>query len=260
MNYGRETLELDRGKAEIIKFQMNEQNSLTRQNMEELQDILKEIQENDQIKGVILTSDNPKFFCNGLDGDTLLSTSGEELLGHVGGICILFGHLLRFDKPLITEVTGHAMGGGAVITSASDYRYMLSTGCRIAFTEVLVGLPLPAMFVSRIQETVNPIKVTEICLEAANYKGKEAKEVGMIDDVAETKEELRKFSIKKLDTLFRLPIIAVRQTKQNVNKRSLFRYEEYLEETKKSFQAPGVIENLREGMLAVKERRRPNFK
>ena len=77
MNYARETLQLDKGNAEVIKFQTNDQNSLTKENMEELQNILIDIQSNDKIKGVILTSDNPKFFCNGLDGDTLLSTTGD---------------------------------------------------------------------------------------------------------------------------------------------------------------------------------------
>ena len=78
--------------------------------------------------------------------------------------------MLRFDKPLVAEVTGHAMGGGDVMTSACDYRYMLSTGCRISFTEIGFGLPLPGMFVYKLQQSINLTNLNEICLEAAAYK------------------------------------------------------------------------------------------
>ena len=38
-------------------------------------------------------------------------------------------------------------------------------------------------------------------LEAAAYKGPEAKAVGMIDDIGATREDLRKFSTKKSELL-----------------------------------------------------------
>ncbi|MCE9500746.1 MAG: enoyl-CoA hydratase/isomerase family protein [Leptospira sp.] len=259
MNFKRETLNLNNGKAELINIQTGPENTLTKENLKEFEEILAEIKKNDSIKGAIISSENPKFFCNGLDGDTLLSKQGDELLQQVLSICKFFKPLLQFDKPLVTEVTGHAMGGGAVITMASDYKYMLDSGCRISFSEVLVGLPLPAIFVYRIQECVHPTKINEICMEATAYKGKEAKEVGMIDEVASTREDLRKLSTKKLDSIFRLPLIGVRLTKQNINRKSLFEFDENLKETGNLINNPGILANLKEGMLAVKEKRRPVF-
>ena len=50
------------------------------------------------------------------------------------------------------------MGGGAVMTMASDYKYMLSTGCRISFTEIGFGLPLPGMFVYKLQQSIHLTK------------------------------------------------------------------------------------------------------
>lgn len=260
MNYKRELLSLNNGTAEIITIQTNSQNSLTPQNMTELGDILEEIQKNDAVKGVVITSDNPKFFCNGLDAETLLSTPPEDLIEAVGGICILFGRMLRFDKPIVTEVTGHAMGGGAVITIASDYKYMLETGCRIGFTEVMVGLPLPGMFVYKIQDVINPIKVAEVCLEAGTYKGKEAKEIGMIDEIAKTKEELRQLTLRKLENVFRFPLSALRYTKENVNRRALHEFDLHLHNSKSWLEIPVVKENLLESMRALMEKRRPVLK
>ena len=260
MNYKREILSLNNGKAEVITIQTNSQNSLTPQNMQELGDILEEIQKEDSIKGVVITSENPKFFCNGLDAETLLSTPSEELVEAVGGICILFGRMLRFDKPVVTEVTGHAMGGGAVITIVSDYKYMLESGCRIGFTEVMVGLPLPGMFVYKIQDVIHPTKISEVCLESGTYKGKEAKEIGLIDEVAKTKEELRNLTLRKLENVFRFPLTALRYTKQNINRRALVDFELHLQNSKSWLEIPVVRDNLLEAMKALLEKRRAILK
>ncbi|HMY66285.1 MAG TPA: enoyl-CoA hydratase/isomerase family protein [Leptospiraceae bacterium] len=260
MNYKIEEIRVSGGTANLINFQTNDQNSLTRANMKELGDILDEIKKNDQIKAVVFSSENPKFFCNGLDAETLLNTSREELPEAVGGIVLLFGRILQFDKPIITEVTGHAMGGGAVITTAGDYKYMLNSGCRIGFTEVMVGLPLPGMFVTRVMELVPPGKVREVCLEASTYKGKEAKEVGLIDETADDREGLRKLTMKKLETLLRLPMSGVRYTKQNINRKSLFEFEAHMKNSLDWMHISVVSENLLEAMRALKEKRRPNLK
>jgi enoyl-CoA hydratase/carnithine racemase len=257
MNYKRTLLPIGNSNAEIISFQTNDQNSLTKDNMTELGDILDEIKANDSVKGIIFTTDNPKFFSNGLDGETLLRTPREHLTEAVGGICILFGRILSFNKPIVTEVVGHAMGGGAVITTASDYKLMLDGGCRIAFTEVMVGLPLPGMFVNRIQELVKPEYINAVCLEATTFKGKEAKQVGLIDEIAVTREELRSIAIKKLESVFRFPITAIRSTKENMNRRTFRDFDFYLKEAAGWLDNPVIANNLLEAMKALSEKRRP---
>ena len=259
MYFKREAVNLTGGKAEIITIQTNEQNSLTLPSMHELASILKEIKEDNSYKGVILTSENPKFFSNGLDAETLINTPEDQLVEAVGGICILFGEMLRFDKPMVAEVTGHAMGGGAVMTMACDYKYMLSTGCRISFTEIGFGLPLPGMFVNKIQQSVNPTKVNEICMEAAAYKGPEAKEVGMIDEIAATKEELRTLSRKRLESVFKFPLSAVRFTKENINRNALKEFDLHLKNSRDWLHVSEIKYNMLEAMKSLKEKRRPVF-
>ncbi|TGM87601.1 enoyl-CoA hydratase/isomerase family protein [Leptospira bouyouniensis] len=259
MNYKREVIDLPNGKGEIIRFQMNEQNSLTGQNMRDLGEILNEIKEDPTKKGVILGTDNPKFFCNGLDAENLLATPKNKLIEEVGGIVILFGELVKFDKPLITEVTGYAMGGGAVITVASDYKYMLDGKCRIGFTEVNVGLPLPGSFIDRIKMCVEPRYWAEVCLEGTIYKAPEAKKIGLIDEIASTPEEVRKLSVKKLEALSKIPSSALRSTKNTLNAALIRNLEQYKIDTTKSFEQPGVVDNLLEAMTALKEKRRPVF-
>jgi len=259
MNYKRQEIELFKGKGEIISIQTNEQNSLTGSNMRELGEILKEIQNDPTKKGAILTSENEKFFCNGLDAENLLNTPKEKLLQEVGGIVVLFGEIILFDKPLIAEVTGYAMGGGAVITVASDYKYMLEGKARIGFTEVNVGLPLPGSFADRIKMCVAARHWAEVCLEGGTFKAGEAKEIGLIDQTAPTREELRKLSTKKLESLSKIPLSAYRATKNMLNSDLIAKLDKYKKDTNDAFMQPGVIDNLLEAMLALKEKRRPNL-
>lgn len=259
MFYKREVVELSGKNVEIINFQMNDQNSFTGENMIALSTILNEIKNDPTKHGVIIASENEKFFSNGLDAENLLATPREKLVEEVGGIVVLFGEMIKFDKPLIAEVSGYAMGGGAVVTVASDFKYMLDGKARIAFTEVLVGLPLPGSFIDRIRNCVTPKYWAEVCLTGANFKAKEAKEIGMIDDIAPTREELRKMTLKKMDALVKIPMSAYRSTKNILNGAIIAKLDAYKKETFDSFSQPGIVENLLEAMTALKEKRRPNF-
>ncbi|EQA37534.1 enoyl-CoA hydratase/isomerase family protein [Leptospira inadai serovar Lyme str. 10] len=259
MNYFREKIELKNGCAEFIKIQTNEQNSLTRTNLIELEEILKEIQADESIRAAVLTSDNEKFFSNGVDAENILNTPRVKLTEEMGQIVLSFGQMLRFDKPLLAEVTGYAMGGGAVMTLACDFRYMLEGKGRIAFTEILVGLPLPLTFIERLRETVDPRCLNEMCLLGKLYKATEAKETNLINEVASTRIDLRKIVIKKLEEVMGIAPSAYRRTKQAMNKAVLSRFEENLTFTKKSLEDPIVVSNLLEAMTALKEKRRPKL-
>jgi len=248
----------DKKLTRIIDIQTNEQNSLTRGTLLELKAILDDTLKDEKYASLLFTSTNPKFFSNGLDAGNVLSTPDDKLVEEVGEIVLFFDHLLRFDKPVITEVTGYAMGGGAVITVGSDYKYMIDGKARISFSEVLVGLPLPGTFIDKIARTVLPPYVNEVCA-GANYKGQEAKGIGMIDEVAADAEGLRKLSLKKIDYLNRIPLSALRRTKQAINAPILERFEAGLKHTHESFTTEIIVKNFRESMKALSEKRRPQY-
>jgi len=259
MNYGREVIESKKGRATLLNIQTNEQNSLTRENMIELEKILTEMQADDQVRAVVLSSDNPKFFSNGLDAANILNTPRDRLTEEVSEIITLFGHMLRFDKPLIAEVGGYAMGGGAVMSLACDFRYMLEGKGRMAFTEVLVGLPLPLSIIQKLRTTIDLCHLNSTCLLATMYRAAEAKAVGLIDDIATTREELRRLVMSKLDDVLSIAPSAYRKTKQVMNKNIVDDFETTFDYTKKICDDPSVAANLIEGATALKEKRRPRF-
>ena len=153
--------------------------------------------------GVIVTSANEKFFSNGLDGGTLLAADQNKREQTIAEMIRVYAKLLRFPKPWIAEITGYAMAGGAVISSAADYRYMIAQGARIGFSELAVGLPLPLVYIHNIHRLVQPAFVRPI-IEGTAYKADEAERIGLIDGTAETREELRKVCLKRMDGILRM--------------------------------------------------------
>ena len=152
---------------------------------------------------VLVRSSNEKFFSNGLDGQSMLDRDHPGRLETVTEMIRAFGNLVRIAKPWAVEIAGHAMAGGAVISSAADYRFMLRDSGRIGWTELLVGLPLPLVYMHGMHKIVHPRSVLGL-IEGAALKPEEALAIGLLDGVADTAEELHRMVLKRLDQVLRL--------------------------------------------------------
>lgn len=57
----------------------------------------------------------------------------------------MFEAVFRCAKPVVAAINGHAIAGGCVLACCTDYRLMAQGDGRIGVTELLVGLPFPAL-------------------------------------------------------------------------------------------------------------------
>ncbi|MCB1325911.1 MAG: enoyl-CoA hydratase/isomerase family protein [Spirochaetales bacterium] len=153
--------------------------------------------------GVIVRSAHERFFSNGLDGKTLLESSMTVREETIREMILAYGKLMAFGKPWIVEIAGYAMAGGAVISTAADYRFMLKGGGRIGFSELAVGLPLPVCYAHGMHRIVQPSAVRSL-IEGAALKPEEALAIGLIDGVAEDRDRLRQMCIKRMEQILRL--------------------------------------------------------
>ncbi len=157
----------------------------------------------DQADAVLVRSANEKFLSNGLDGRSMLERDTPGRLETISEMIRAFGALVRLPKPWAVEIAGHAMAGGAVISAAADYRFMLKDAGRIGFTELLVGLPLPLVYMHGMHRIVQPQAVLAL-IEGAALKPEEALGIGFLDGIAETREDLHKLVLTRLDQVLRL--------------------------------------------------------
>ena len=217
MNFIVQNEKTRNGTVALIEISTGKENTFTAKSLGELSEILSVISGDDNISGILFHSTNDRFFSNGLDIPNMYQTPDESLENELFALTGFFQNLLLFPKPAVAEISGHAMGAGAVLAIGCDNRYMLAKGCRIGFPEVHLGLPMPQSFVSRLRHIVHPADVTRLCLEGKAYKGEQALSSGIVDSIFENNEDLRKGSLNKLNELFKIPLQSFKLAKYGLN-------------------------------------------
>ncbi|MCB1188810.1 MAG: enoyl-CoA hydratase/isomerase family protein [Leptospiraceae bacterium] len=257
-NFNVEKRNIKGGAVAYIGIATNDQNSVTRTQLLEFKDVLTQLNSDPSIRGFVIHSKNEKFFCNGVDAQNIANTPREQLAEEMGEIVKFFVFLTKIHKPMIAEIGGYAMGGGAVIALACDYRFMLTGKARVSFTEVFFGLPLPGVFIDKIKETVLSQHVTDMIYGGA-YKAEEAKMIGFIDEIAEDRDSLSDMVQKKMENILRIPTSAFEKTKESRNILLSKNELEHMEALKTNFANPVIQTNLYEAMKAFNEKRKPEF-
>ncbi len=148
----------------------------------------------DEVRGVILASAKKTFFAGG-DLDNLATYAPEnsaEEEAHVNAMKRDLRRLERLGAPVVAAINGAALGGGLEVALAAHHRIAADVpGSRIGLPEVGLGL-LPGG--GGITRTVRMLglqrALTEVILPARRFTVREAQQVGLIDAVVETVDEL----------------------------------------------------------------------
>ncbi|GAA5229770.1 3-hydroxyacyl-CoA dehydrogenase NAD-binding domain-containing protein [Arthrobacter cryoconiti] len=152
------------------------------------------VAEKDSITGVILTSAKKTFFAGGDLND--LVSAGPEDAQRIFDLGTAIKKPLRaletLGRPVVAAINGAALGGGLEIALATHYRIAADTrGSVIGLPEVTLGL-LPGgggiVRTVRLMGVTNA--VTKVLLQGQRYKPRKALEVGLVDQVVDTVEEL----------------------------------------------------------------------
>src|SRR5690606_28954159 len=115
-------------------------NALSRGLRAELAAALAEAEADDGVRAVVLTGAG-EAFCAGLDLAELEASLGYTSERHrqdSRALADLFLQMVRFPKPLVAAVNGHAVAGGAGLVTACDVALM-AEGARIGYTEARIG-------------------------------------------------------------------------------------------------------------------------
>ena len=123
---------LDRGRSNPINSEM----------LTELIAVVKDIEANDEIHGMMITG-KEGFFSTGIDLLAASSYDREESKNFWTQFLAMQTVLSAFTKPFVTAVTGHSPAGGCIIAMCSDYRVMANGRFIIGLNEVPVGIIVP---------------------------------------------------------------------------------------------------------------------
>ncbi|NEW47702.1 3-hydroxyacyl-CoA dehydrogenase [Nocardia cyriacigeorgica] len=170
----------------------NTMNDLYKKSMTET--VAKLEAEKDNITGVVLTSAKKTFFAGG-DLKNMMKVGPDDaqaLMDELGEIKGALRRLELLGKPVVAAINGAALGGGLEIALACHYRIAADVkGSQIGLPEATLGL-LPAG--GGIIRTVRMLglqgALMGVLLQGQRNKPAKAKEIGLINELVGTVEEL----------------------------------------------------------------------
>jgi enoyl-CoA hydratase/carnithine racemase len=140
-------------------------------------------------KAVVLTGQS-KVFSAGVDLIRLSAGGADYIRKFLPALHELFNAVFFHPKPVVAAVNGHAIAGGCVLACCADRRIMARAAGRIGVTELLVGVPFPALAFEIVRAAVPARYLPEVTYSGATYEPDAALERGLIDEVAEPSELL----------------------------------------------------------------------
>ncbi|GHF83539.1 3-hydroxyacyl-CoA dehydrogenase NAD-binding domain-containing protein [Streptomyces thermodiastaticus] len=150
--------------------------------------------EKDTVRGVIVTSAKKTFFAGG-DLRELIRVTPDGAQDLLDGGLALKRNLRRIEtlgRPVVAAINGAALGGGYEIALACHHRIALDApGSKIGCPEVTLGL-LPGG--GGVVRTVRLLGITDallkVLLQGTQYSPRRALAGGLVDEVADTPEDM----------------------------------------------------------------------
>jgi enoyl-CoA hydratase len=132
------------------------------------------------------------IFSAGVDLVQLSEGGADYVRRFLPALHKLYDTIFHFPKPVIAAVNGHAVAGGCVLACCADWRLMARDGGRIGITELLVGVPFPALAFEIMRAAAGGRTFADTVLSGATFLPEVALERGLIDEIVEGEELQRR--------------------------------------------------------------------
>lgn len=166
------------------------------------------------VEAVVITADGP-IFSAGVDLLRASNDGVKYLRQFLPALNKMFDAVFNFPKPVVAAINGHAIAGGCVLACCADYRLMARGNGRIGVTELLVGLPFPALAFEVMRFVTGPRYFPELIYTGVTLPPGEAMERGLLHEVVE-QAALRDRAVEAARILAQISPAAFAQTKQQM--------------------------------------------
>ena len=144
--------------------------------------VLAELEAVSENSAVVVTSNDTKSWCVGLDFKWIEGQSAEQFKNTFKELEEVFGRWALLALPTVACITGHCMAGGAIFASAMDFRIMRSDRGWFAFTEIDVKIPLSSVLYEMADLLPNKQAVRDLLLTGQRIGGEDAKKLGVVEE------------------------------------------------------------------------------
>ncbi len=231
-------------------------NALNKDVFTDLNVALNEIENNADIKSVIITGAGPKAFVAGADISEFggLNKADAIVLAKRGQD--IFSRIENSGKPIVGAVNGFALGGGCELAMSCHFR-VASENAKFGQPEVNLGLIPGYGGTQRLVQLIGKGKAMELLMSAHMIDANEAKQLGLVNYVtnSETLLERTRNILDIINSKAPLAVAGCIKAANAVYDESKDGYALEIDEFGNTF----ATEDMKEGTTAFLEKRKANF-
>jgi len=231
-------------------------NALNKDVFTDLDVMLKEVEQNAGIRGVIITGAGQKAFVAGADISEFLGLHGSQGMDLARRGQEVFSRIEGCTKPVIAAVNGFALGGGCELAMACHMR-IASENAKFGQPEVNLGLIPGYGGTQRLVQLIGKGRALELLMTAGMIDAATALQFGLVNHVV-LQEQLLAKALEILTVITSKAPLAISRciTAANAVYGQVNGYEVELESFGQCFDT----EDMKEGTTAFLEKRKANFR
>jgi enoyl-CoA hydratase/carnithine racemase len=246
----------EQGICTILLNRPERRNALTIPMMSELGALLARIAADDAVRVVILTGAG-KVFCSGLDLAAMGATPTEPALEAALVDDVLLP-LERLPQPTIAAMNGDGLAGGCELALHCDVR-IASTEARLGMPVARIGIVVPYPLILKLLDTVGSAVTSELLFTAQPLSAARALELAMVNRVVPG-DELAASALEMARTMAANAPLSLRAMKQAILAGRVQRTFEPPADVRRAAERARTSEDAREGLRAILEKRKPDFR
>ncbi len=234
-------------------------NAITPDMVEEISSTLRSLEEDSEVRCLVLQGAGEKAFCSGADVTAFTGVDkAHKAWGFTKRTNDVFKQLEDFPKPTVAAIRGYTFGGGLEMAIACDFR-IATVGSRLGATETSLGLMPGAGGTQRLAKLVGLGRAKELVFLAKRLDGTEAEAIGLVNRAVED-DEFREAVDELSMKLAKGPPIAYRLAKRLLNYSAQGLGEAGLDMEALAFSVVTSTEDIFEGLGAFLSKKEPEFK
>ncbi len=249
-----------RGAVGILTVENGPMNVICSQLIVELAQLCDRIEEDKDIRAVVVTGKGEKAFIAGadiLEFSELIALPEKELEEYFLGNHRRFCKLAELSRPTIAAVNGYALGGGCEVALMCDLR-IAEEQARFGLPETGLGLIPGYGGTQRLARLVGAARAKELVFTAKPIGAEEALKIGLVNRVVSRGKALEA-AVALAEELARQSALALTLAKKAVDGGMALPLKTGLEHEAGLELQAFRSEDIREGISAFLEKRKPRF-